>query len=170
MDMEFERQEDVSELEYLEMVSKKTGALYGAAAAIGGLLAGANPVQTDALYQFGINSGIAFQIQDDLIDLLANTEESGKDRASDIREGKQTLIAIRAREKGIDLAPYRRPLSAAEIEGLISILQDAGVIEEVRAVALERAGVAKEALSVIPESEEKQLLGEIADFFVNRGN
>ena len=170
LDMEFERREDVSELEYLEMVSKKTGALYGAAAAIGGLLAGANPVQTDALYQFGINSGIAFQIQDDLIDLLANTEESGKDRASDIREGKQTLIAIRAREKGIDLAPYRRPLSAAEIEGLISILQDAGVIEEVRAVALERAGVAKEALSVIPESEEKQLLGEIADFFVNRGN
>ena len=50
------------------------------------------------------------------------------------------------------------------------MLRDAGVIEEVRAAALERAGVAKEALSVIPESEEKQLLGEIADFFVNRGN
>jgi len=170
MDMEFERREDVSELEYLEMVSKKTGALYGAATAIGGLLAGATPVQTDALYQFGINSGIAFQIQDDLIDLLANTETSGKDRASDIREGKQTLIAIRAREKGIDLAPYRRPLSSAEIEDVIALLQDAGVIEDVRAVALERAGIAKQALSVIPDSEERRLLGEIADFFVNRGN
>lgn len=151
------------------MVSKKTGVLYGAAAAIGGILAGANPIQADALYQFGVNSGIAFQIQDDLIDLYASSEESGKDRASDIREGKQTLIAIKARQKGLDLAPYRRDLSGAEIDGLIARLEDAGVIDEVRATAVERAGVAKAALSVLPDSEEKRLLGEIADFFINRG-
>ena len=77
MDMAFEKRNDVSEAEYLEMVSKKTGVLYGASAAIGGILAGANPIQTDALYQFGLNSGIAFQIQDDLIDLLASPEISG---------------------------------------------------------------------------------------------
>lgn len=170
MDMAFEKRDDVSELEYLEMVGKKTGVLYGASAAIGGILAGATPVQADALYQFGVNSGVAFQIQDDLIDLLASTEKSGKDRASDIREGKQTLIAIRAREKGIDLAPYRRPLTGAEIDDLIARLQDAGIVEEVRAVALERAGVAKQALSVLPDSEEKRLLAEIADFFIARGN
>ncbi|HOI12923.1 MAG TPA: polyprenyl synthetase family protein [Methanoculleus sp.] len=170
MDMAFEKRDDVLEVEYLEMVSKKTGVLYGASAAIGGILAGASPVQADALYQFGVNSGIAFQIQDDLIDLLASSETSGKDRASDIREGKQTLIAIRAREKGIDLAPYRRPLTGAEIDDLIAQLQDAGIVEEVRAVAVERARVAKQALSVLPDSEEKRLLGEIADFFVARGN
>jgi geranylgeranyl diphosphate synthase type I len=170
MDMAFEKKGDVSELEYLEMVSKKTGVLYGASAAIGGILAGATPVQADALYQFGVNSGVAFQIQDDLIDLLASTEKSGKDRASDIREGKQTLIAIRAREKGIDLAPYRRPLTGAEIDDLIAQLESAGIVEEVRAVALERAGVAKQALSVLPDSEEKRLLAEIADFFIARGN
>ncbi|MDK2890066.1 MAG: geranylgeranyl diphosphate synthase, type [Methanoculleus sp.] len=170
MDMAFEKRDDVSELEYLEMVSKKTGVLYGASAAIGGILAGATPVQADALYQFGVNSGVAFQIQDDLIDLLASTEKSGKDRASDIREGKQTLIAIRAREKGIDLASYRRALTGAEIDDLIAQLQDAGIVEEVRAVALERAGVAKQALSVLPDSEEKRLLAEIADFFIARGN
>ena len=169
MDIAFAAREDVSEAEYLEMVSKKTGVLYGAAAAIGGNLAGANPIQADALYQFGVNSGIAFQIQDDLIDLYASSEESGKDRASDIREGKQTLIAIKARQKGLDLAPYRRDLSGAEIDGLIARLEDAGVIDEVRATAVERAGVAKAALSVLPDSEEKRLLGEIADFFINRG-
>ncbi|HOB17387.1 MAG TPA: polyprenyl synthetase family protein [Candidatus Methanoculleus thermohydrogenotrophicum] len=169
MDIAFAAREDVSEAEYLEMVSKKTGVLYGAAAAIGGILAGANPIQADALYQFGVNSGIAFQIQDDLIDLYASSEESGKDRASDIREGKQTLIAIKARQKGLDLAPYRRDLSGAEIDGLIARLEDAGVIDEVRATAVERAGVAKAALSVLPDSEEKRLLGEIADFFINRG-
>ena len=169
MDMAFETRDDVSEPEYLEMVGKKTGVLYGASAAIGGILAGANPVQADALYQFGVNSGIAFQIQDDLIDLCASSEKSGKDRASDIREGKQTLIAIKAREKGIDLAPYRRDLTDAEIDDLIARLKDAGVIDKVRATAVARATVAKEALSILPPSEEKRLLAEIADFFINRG-
>ena len=170
MDMAFEKREDVTGMEYLEMVSKKTGVLYGASAAIGGILAGATAIQADALYQYGVNSGIAFQIQDDLIDLLASSDVTGKDRASDIREGKQTLIAIRAREKGLDLAPYRRRLSGAEIDDLIARLGEAGVIDEVRAVAVERATVAKEALSVIPDSEEKRLLGDIADFFIARGN
>ena len=168
MDMAFEKRSDVSELEYLEMVSKKTGVLYGASAAIGGILAGATPVQADALYQFGVNSGVAFQIQDDLIDLFANTEKSGKDRASDIREGKQTLIAIKAREKGLDLAPYRRDLTGAEIDDLIARLEDAGVIDAVRATAVERATVAKEALSILPQSEEKRLLAEIVDYFIDR--
>lgn len=170
MDIAFEARRDVSEAEYLEMVAKKTGVLYGAAAAIGGVLAGANPIQADALYQFGVNSGVAFQIQDDLIDLYASSEKSGKDRASDIREGKQTLIAITARERGLDLAPYQRELTGAEIDDLIARLEDAGVIDEVRATANERAVVAKEALSILPDSEEKRLLGEIADFFINRGN
>jgi geranylgeranyl diphosphate synthase type I len=169
MDIAFETRNDVSELEYLEMVSKKTGVLYGAAAAIGGILAGANPVQADALYQFGVNSGVAFQIQDDLIDLFASSEKSGKDRASDIREGKQTLIAIRAREKGFDLAPYQRDLTEEEIDDLIARLEDAGVIGEVRETAARRATVAKEALSVLPDTEAKRLLNEIADFFINRG-
>ena len=169
MDIAFEARNDVSELEYLEMVSKKTGVLYGAAAAIGGILAGANPIQADALYQFGVNSGVAFQIQDDLIDLFASTEKSGKDRASDIREGKQTLIAIRAREKGLDLTPYQRDLTGAEIDDLIARLEEAGIIDEVRATAAERAAVAKEALSVLPESEAKRLLAEIVDFFISRG-
>lgn len=150
------------------MVSKKTGVLYGASAAIGGILAGANPVQADALYQFGVNSGMAFQIQDDLIDLYASSEESGKDRASDIREGKQTLIAIRAREKGLDLTPYRKDLSDTEIDELVTFLEGAGVIDEVRATAIERAGVAKEALALLPDTEEKRLLGEIVDFFIDR--
>ncbi len=168
MDITFGTREDVSEMEYLEMVSKKTGVLYGAAAAIGGILAGANPVQADALYQFGVNSGIAFQIQDDLIDLYASSEKSGKDQASDIREGKQTLIAIKAREKGLDLSSYRRKLTAAEIADVIILLEDAGIIDEARAIAVGRATVAKEALSVLPDTEERRLLGEIADFFIDR--
>ena len=115
-----------------------------------------------------MNSGVAFQIQDDLIDLYASSEKSGKDQASDIREGKQTLIAIKAREKGLDLSSYRRKLTATEIADVITLLEDAGIIDEVRAIAVERATVAKEALSILPDTEERRLLGEIADFFIDR--
>src|SRR5512137_1111436 len=67
MDMSFEHRNDVAESEYLEMVRKKTGVLYAAAAGIGAVLAGGSAVQVKALYTFGINIGTAFQIQDDLI-------------------------------------------------------------------------------------------------------
>jgi len=170
MDMSFSDRDDVDSLEYIEMVGKKTGVLYAAAAAIGGILACANVQQIQALYDWGLNSGIAFQIQDDFIDLMAPPEISGKDRASDLREGKQTLIAIVAREHGIDLTPYRKEnLTDEEIDDVISILDDAGVIEEVRAVALKRVETAKKMLTILPESEERNILSEITDYFVDRG-
>jgi len=89
----------VDEGEYMEMVKKKTGVLYAAAGGIGAVLAGGNAVQVKALYNFGLNTGIAFQIQDDLIDLLTPADKSGKDQGSDLREGKQTLLMNRGFEK-----------------------------------------------------------------------
>lgn len=135
LDMTFETRQDVTRDEYLDMVTKKTGVLYGAAAAMGALLAGASKPQVDALYTYGCSIGAAFQIQDDIIDLMAPPEQSGKDQASDIREGKQTIIAITAREKGVDLSPYRRKLDPAEINSLIALLQEKGVIAEVQETA-----------------------------------
>jgi len=170
MDMSFEKREDVDELEYMDMVAKKTGVLYAAAAAIGGMLAGANAKQVSSLYEWGINSGVAFQIQDDLIDLLAKPETSGKNRASDLKSGKQTIIAIKALEKGIDLSLYHKDfLTDAEIDGVISTLEEAGVLDEVRAIAQERVKTAKMMLNVLPESEERKLLSQITDYFVTRG-
>jgi geranylgeranyl diphosphate synthase, type I len=169
LDMSFEKRDDVTEYEYLDMVQKKTGALYAASAAIGGMLAGANTIQTDALYAYGLSSGIAFQIQDDIIDLLESKEKIGKDRGSDLREGKKTLLSIKAAEKGFDLSPFRRNLSNAEMDRLVADLEGSGVIDEVRAVALERADAAKAALSVFPHTEERQLLIDIVDYFITRG-
>lgn len=168
-DMAFEQKgAEVEAADYIEMAGKKTGALYAAAAAIGGTLAGGNAMHVDALYQYGMNAGIAFQIQDDLLDLLAPPEKSGKDRASDLREGKQTLIAITAREKGLDLSKYRHTLTGAEIDAAIAELERAGVIDEVRRAAEERVATAKRALSVLPASMERTYLEEIADYFLTR--
>jgi len=168
MDMSFEKRHDVSEDEYLEMVRKKTGVLFAAAAGIGAILAGGNAHQAKALYQFGLNTGIAFQIQDDLIDLLAPSNRSGKDRASDLRKGKQTLILIRAREKGIDLSQYRRDLSDTEVDEVIRLLEDSGVIDEVKKVASDLVAGSNRMLNMLPPSPERELLKNIGEFFVTR--
>jgi geranylgeranyl diphosphate synthase, type I len=168
MDMSFAHRNDVDEYEYLEMVKKKTGVLYAAAAGIGAILAGSTAHQAKALYLFGLNTGIAFQIQDDLIDLLTPAEKSGKDRASDLREGKQTLIMIKAREKGIDLLPYKRELTDAEIDTVIKELNDKGVIADVKKVAADLVSASNKHLSLLPPSKERELLMEIGEFFVTR--
>jgi geranylgeranyl diphosphate synthase, type I len=168
MDMSFEHRDDVTEGEYLEMVKKKTGVLYAAAAGIGAILAGGNGVQVRALYNFGLNTGVAFQIQDDLIDLLTPSEKSGKDQASDLREGKQTIIMIKAREKGLDLQKYRRELSKADIDMAIRELTEAGVLDEVKKIATDLVADSNKHLSLLPASKERQLLMDIGEFFVTR--
>jgi len=168
MDMSFEHRTDVTEGEYLEMVKKKTGVLYAAAAGIGAILAGGNDRQVKALYNFGLNTGIAFQIQDDVIDLLTPPEKSGKDQASDLREGKQTLLMIRAREKGLNLKKYQRDLSSEDIREAIQELTDAGVIDDVKKSATDLVADSSRHLSVLPASRERQLLMDIGEFFVTR--
>jgi len=170
MDMSFAHRNDVDEYEYLEMVKKKTGVLYAAAAGIGAILAGSTAHQAKALYLFGLNTGIAFQIQDDLIDLLTPAEKSGKDRASDLREGKQTLIMIKAREKGIDLLPYKRELTDAEIDAVINELNDKGVLADVKKVAHDLVSASNKHLSLLPLSKERELLMEMGEFFVTRSH
>jgi geranylgeranyl diphosphate synthase type I len=168
MDMSFANRNDVDEYEYLEMVKKKTGVLYAAAAGIGAILAGSTVQQAKALYLYGLNTGIAFQVQDDLIDLLTPAEKSGKNRASDLREGKQTLIMIKAREKGIDLSEYQRDLNDAEINAVIKDLNDAGVIGDVKKIAQDLVTSGNKHLSLLPPSKERELLMEIGEFFVTR--
>jgi geranylgeranyl diphosphate synthase type I len=168
MDMSFETRDDVDEGEYLEMVRKKTGVLYAAAAGIGAILGGGNARQVKALYDYGLSVGMAFQIQDDVIDLITPPEKSGKDRASDLREGKQTLIWIKAKEKGIDLTPYKRDLTDAEIDAVIKKLDAAGVIDDVKGVANGLVATSAKHLAILPQTDERELLREIGEFFVTR--
>ncbi|HOS81355.1 MAG TPA: polyprenyl synthetase family protein [Methanolinea sp.] len=168
LDMSFEKRDDVSEGEYFKMVEKKTGALYAAAAGIGSILASGNPSFTEALYHFGQGIGMAFQIQDDLIDLLAPPEVSGKDQGSDIREGKKTLVYLKAREKGLDLAQYRGDISPDQIRGIVAKLEELGVIAEVRQTAEDLVRTGIQRISILPDSEEKDLLVQMGEHFIRR--
>lgn len=168
MDMSFEKRTDVTEGEYLEMVQKKTGTLFAASAAIGAILAGGKPTQVDAVHQFGLLCGIAFQIQDDLIDIISYSNRTGKDRASDIRKEKQTLIAIKAREKGVELSPYGKMLNDREVDELANILRSAGIVQEVQDVARRMVERGSVTLGILPESEERSLLLSLGQFFIAR--
>ena len=84
------------------------------------------------------------------------------------REGKQTLIMILARKKGVDLLKYRRELSPADIRAAIQELTDAGVIDAVKGRAFALVADSNRLLGVLPATKERQLLMDIGEFFVTR--
>lgn len=100
LDIAFEHNRNVSEADYLDMVQKKTAVLYAASLAMGGILGGGTEDEVHALWEFGIAVGISFQIRDDVLDLITPYEVLGKDRASDLTEGKMTLIMIHGLKMG----------------------------------------------------------------------
>jgi len=102
LDMNLEKRDlltdTISEVEYLEMIRLKTSVLLGASLKIGALCGDAAIEQADTLYQYGINIGLAFQIQDDFLDTFGDEAEFGKRIGGDIIEGKKTYLLIKALE------------------------------------------------------------------------
>jgi geranylgeranyl diphosphate synthase type I len=169
LDMEFESKDRVTENEYMEMIEKKTGVLYGASAGMGGLLAGASPEVVRALDEFGRLTGMGFQLQDDVIDLLTPEEVSGKKQGGDLIEGKKTLIMIHAFANDIVVPVFsKKDASAEEIFRSISILEGSGSIEYARSRAEEMVAQGKKALDVLPPSPAKETLLELADYMIRR--
>lgn len=96
MDMDFEQRNDVDEEEYLEMIRLKTAVLLAASLKIGAILGGASREDADSLYDFGMQIGVAFQLQDDLLDVYGDPEVFGKKIGGDILCNKKTYILIKA--------------------------------------------------------------------------
>jgi geranylgeranyl diphosphate synthase type I len=96
MDIDFETRGDVVTDEYLDMVELKTAVLYAAAATLPALLLSADEETVEALYNYGVKVGQAFQIQDDVLDLTVPSEDLGKQRGSDLVEHKKTIITLHA--------------------------------------------------------------------------
>lgn len=97
-DMNFEQRSDVSITEYLEMIRKKTAVLLAGSMQIGALIGGAEKSQAELLYSFGENLGIAFQLQDDILDVYGDPEKFGKQVGGDIISNKKTFMLIKALE------------------------------------------------------------------------
>lgn len=95
LDMEFEQRNDVSIEEYIEMIRLKTAVLLGGAMKLGAIVGGASAADADLLYQFGENVGVAFQLQDDILDVYGNPEKFGKQVGGDIISNKKTYLHLK---------------------------------------------------------------------------
>jgi geranylgeranyl diphosphate synthase, type II len=98
LDMEFEVRDDVNISEYMEMIRLKTAVVLGGALKIGALVGGANMKNADLLLEFGENLGLAFQLQDDILDVYGDPEKFGKQVGGDILSNKKTYLLIKTLE------------------------------------------------------------------------
>lgn len=155
---------------YTEIISRKTAALVGACCRLGTQLSGASEALCDAMDRFGTAIGVAFQIQDDLLDLAGDPETVGKTLGRDLAKGKATLPVILhlAEATGAQRDEALQVLRERNGEALCARLDGCGAMERAheRAVALvERA---KCELQVLPASPARDMLASLADGAVNR--
>ncbi len=168
---------DLTPDDYLEMALGKTGYYSGIAPlTVGAIVGGASEEQIAALAKFGKNSSIAFQIQDDLLNILGDERTMGKDYLSDVLESKRTLMVIhclsaasaedraemvallrRGREKGLD-----------EAARVVELMQHHGSVEYARAKARGLILEARGHLDALPTSRARDVLASMADFFLER--
>jgi len=166
---------DITIEDYLMMANRKTACYSGAVAlAVGASIGGADEATIEALRSFGMATGLAFQIQDDIINVSG--DDRSKDFRGDITEGKRTLIAIHAlnhsegaaRERLLELL-QAHTTDASELAEAVSLMEAAGSIQYASDYALSLVQDAKVELDgVLPPSKAKDLLLSMADFFVAR--
>jgi geranylgeranyl diphosphate synthase type I len=175
MDLDFENRKIVSENEYLEMIRKKTAVFFQYAAEAGAIVGGGNREEINALNEYGLNLGIAFQIWDDYLDISSNINTLGKDIGNDIRNGKKTLIAVhclnnaKGEEKKIINRIFGNPkASAQDIKEIFALFEKIGSIEYVKNKAIKHCERAKNALKALNETEAKKILLELANYTISR--
>lgn len=175
LDKDFESDESVSIDQYLEMIEKKTAALLKMCCKVGGILGGGTKKEINALANFGKNIGIAFQIQDDLLDITGEEIELGKFVGGDLVEGKKTFLFIKALEKagGSDLKSLRNVVSNGgikvnQIEKYKQIYFRLNVLEDARSAIKYFSGRALSSLRTLKKEEDRELFTWLANSLIKR--
>ena len=177
MDMNFETQEHVTIDEYLKMIELKTSVLVAASMKIGALIGGADDDNANLIYQFGLNLGIAFQLQDDLLDTYGDPKKFGKKVGGDIVQNKKTILYLKALERA-DEIEHSRLKELYETEGLDEKSKIAEVVQlfdklnikmETQALQEEYRQKAFDCLSQLSAPQErKKAVEEFAHYLMNR--
>ncbi len=164
---------DTSEEQYREVIIRKTATLFSAGARLGGVISNAAEAQEQALTDYGLHLGIAFQIIDDALDYSDSAADIGKNIGDDLAEGKPTLPLIRAMQVGT--AEQQEVLRTAIKNGALeqigevkAIIESTDAIAYTARLAREEADKAKQALQALPESPFRDTLAALADFAVQR--
>lgn len=165
---------DITESEYLSIIERKTASLCAASCKLGAIFSGANKRLSEALTNYGLKLGMAFQIIDDCLDVVGNEEEVGKTLHTDIQNGKLTLPLIRL----VNRLPVNRKESACELifqnggkktnSAIIDLLSEHEAIDYAYESARQLVKKAQEEISFIPDTIFKTALLELGDYVVDR--
>ena len=150
MDLNFETQKEVTIDDYLEMIRLKTAVLLATALQMGATVAEAKPADIQSLYDFGINIGMSFQLQDDILDLYSDVEVFGKRHGGDIADNKKTYLYLKA----LELAPERDRKRLQQLFALRIDHDEEEKIEEVEAI-YDSLDIKGEVEQVIAEYDRK---------------
>ncbi len=166
---------EMTDERYVEVIESKTAILISAACRAGAILGKATLAQEEALAQFGMNLGIAFQLMDDTLDYIASEEQFGKSIGHDLEEGKITLPLIRTlslctAEEREDIAGIveQEQFNPEDFARVLRYVQQYGGIEYTIEAARQRITLGKAQLACFPDSPVKVALIELADYTVSR--
>jgi geranylgeranyl pyrophosphate synthase len=166
MDKEFENNSSININHYLSMIGKKTGALLGLSAEMGVLLGKLDNHKNKDLFEFGFNLGLAFQIQDDYLEIFGDESSMGKSLGSDITSGKQTVLTILAREK--DPVSWDKFVSSnSDIQGYKEYYESSEVKVEAKKLIDEFISKSQINLDVVPK-EKRDALKSFSQLILNR--
>lgn len=176
-DVDFETRDDVTIPEYLKMIEYKTSVLVAAAMKMGAIVAKASPKDADAIYEFGRNLGIAFQLQDDYLDAFGDPKTFGKQVGGDIMENKKTYLYLKSLENAskddqdglLHLYSIKPEDSTAKVEAVKTIFKESGAVEETKKAIKNFTQKAFDALSEtgLPE-KNKALLKQFGKSLMER--
>ncbi len=163
-DMDFENRDDVTEAEYMEMIRQKTSLLLACALKIGALLAGADKEDADNLYEFGEKMGLAFQLQDDLLDVYGDPKVFKKKLGGDIVENKKTFMLINAlqlananQKTELDKWISAKEFNAEEkIAAVTSIYNELGIDKLAQKKIEELFAISLQSLDKVKVADEKK--------------
>ncbi|MBK9051103.1 MAG: polyprenyl synthetase family protein [Chloroflexi bacterium] len=151
---------------YKAIISRKTASLFDAAARMGAMLAGANELVVEALALYAHNLGLAFQMVDDILDIIGDPEKMGKPVGLDVAQHRG-ITAVQ-NGSGMVEAVAEEEVVEDPLAQLMSRLRDSGAVEIARMQAVEIAGRARAALVQVPDSPARQALYDLVDAVINR--
>jgi geranylgeranyl diphosphate synthase type II len=174
MDMDFEKHETVSPVDYIRMIELKTSVLLAASVQMGAILGGASEHNCGHLYEFGRNLGIAFQVQDDYLDAFGDPAKFGKDIGGDIRQNKKTFLLIHALETAgegqkAELLQLMKDNPTDKVEKVLGIFHACNVDDWAKQLKQQYFDKALHHLDeVAVTSTRKKPLRQLAEFLIQR--
>jgi len=170
------RDPNVNEENYLQVIRYKTAKLFEAATRLGAILSDVSPEEEESMASYGMHLGTAFQLTDDMLDYSGDYHDTGKNLGDDLAEGKPTLPLIYAMKNGsqeqanIVSKAIQNGGGEGMLESVLKVIHETGALDYTRKKAEAESCMATEAISLLPDSQYKKCLLQLAVFAVSRNH